>query len=279
MTMATIEVNGGSINTAGAIVRQWRQLRNKSQMDLALDINVSTRHLSFVETGRAQAGRDLLLSIAEALGLPLRQRNALLLAAGYAPEYAVTTLDAAQMAVVTEALRRILAQHEPFPALVCDAAYDIVLTNQGFEQAMTLLVGAETLGKYRNIYRLTFAEDGLRPYIEDWPAFERMMLARLLGEAISTQNPALKGLYADLAPPNLQVEHGHTHLQSSLPVVNLTLCKGPFRASFFSTITTFGAPLDVTTQELRIESLFPADAETRQIFISGNDEPLPNPPR
>ena len=93
------------------------------------------------------------------------------------------------------------------------------------------------------------------------------MLARLLGEAVSTQNPALKRLYDDLAPPNLQDEHGHAHLDSSLPVVQLTLRKGPFRAAFFSTITTFGAPLDVTTQELHIESMFPADAETRQMFV------------
>lgn len=265
--MAVARINGSVSSPAGDIVRHWRLLRNKSQMDLALDVNVSTRHLSFVETGRAQPGRALLLEIAAALGLPLRQRNALLLAAGYAPEFAVTALDAAQMALVNEALQRILAQHEPFPAVVFDAEYDIVMTNQGYARAVTALAGAEALQKYSNMYRLTFAEDGLRPYVEDWPVFERMMLARLLGEAVSTQNPALKRLYDDLAPPNLQDEHGHAHLDSSLPVVQLTLRKGPFRAAFFSTITTFGAPLDVTTQELHIESMFPADAETRQMFV------------
>lgn len=265
--MAVDRGNGRVPSHPGEIVRHWRLLRKRSQMDLALGVNVSTRHLSFVETGRARPGREPLLNIAAELELPLRQRKGLLMAAGYAPEFSVATLDAQHMALVNEAIQRMVGHHEPFPAVVFDARYDIVKTNHGYARAVAILAGDEALTKYTNVYRLMFAHDGLRPFVANWPAFERMMLARLLAEAISMQEPFLMQLYNDLAPPNLQDELGHAHLDSSLPVVQLTLQSGPFRASFFSTLTTFGAPLDVTTQELRIELLFPADAETRTLLM------------
>lgn len=264
--MTRKSVNQRVPSHAGEIVRHWRLLRKRSQMDLALDVGVSTRHLSFVETGRARPGRELLLNLAAELELPLRQRNGLLLAAGYAPEFSVAKLDAQHVSLVNEAIRHMLSQHEPFLAVVFDARYDIVLTNHSYARVVATLAGGKALTHYANIYRLMFANDGLRPYVDNWAVLEQMMLARLSAEAVSTQEPALMQLYDDLTPPNHQDEYGHAHLDSSLPVVQLTLKKGSYRASFFSTLTTFGAPLDVTTQELRIESLFPADLETRTLL-------------
>jgi transcriptional regulator with XRE-family HTH domain len=258
----------------GEIVRHWRRLNKISQMELALDVEVSSRHLSFVETGRSQPSRALLLRLAGALNLPLRQRNALLLAAGYAPEFSNLGLDADRMALVQQALRRILDKHEPYPALVVNVGYDIIMMNDGYRRAAAWFAGADALQKYSNSYRLVFAADGLQPYFREWAVVRHSLLARLFGEATASQDSALLALHQELAAPEAAADGPQlpSPLELSVPVMDVTLEKKGRRARFFSTFTTFGAPLDVTVQELRIESLFPADEETKAWLDSNADE-------
>ncbi len=254
--------------SAGAMLRTWRKLHRISQLDLALEVGISSRHLSFVETGRSQPSRSLVLRIAHSLKLPLRHRNAFLKAAGYASEFGEAPFDGEKMDVIRQALRRILENHEPYPAFVVDPAYNFIMKNSSFERILKFFIGEKAFKQYDNAYRMTFAEDGLRPYIQDWPTIAQFMLTRLWEEAVSTQNARLMALYAEISPsrepraplPALMPMEPH------LPIMSLTLVKHSIKASLFTTITTFGTPLDVTAQELRIESFFPADEETKQML-------------
>jgi transcriptional regulator with XRE-family HTH domain len=155
--------------SAGSFLRFWRKHNRMSQMDLALEVGISTKHLSFVETGRSKPSRSLVLNMAQSLKLPLRHRNSFLKAAGYASEFGEEPFNGKKMEIVRQALQRMLEKHEPYPAFVVNATYNILMTNSGYEQMIKLLVGEHALKKYDNVYHLTFAEDGLRPYIKDWP--------------------------------------------------------------------------------------------------------------
>lgn len=252
--------------SAGDILRFWRKLNRISQLDLALEVGVSSKHLSFVETGKSQPSRNLILKMAHALKLPLRHRNAFLRAAGYASEFGEEPFDGQKMKMVRQALRRMLNKHEPYPALVVNTAYKILMTNSGLDQIVKFFLGENALEKYDNVYRLTFAEDGLRQYIEDWPVIEHFMLARLWDEVVTTQNDELFALYEDISRLRISEDPIDFQIDNNLPIMSLTLQKESTTASFFTTITTLGTPLDLTTQELRIESLFPADEETKKMF-------------
>lgn len=212
----------------GDVLRHWRTARRFSQMDLALAANVSTRHLSFIETGRSQPRYDLVVRIADVLDLPLRHTNSMLLAAGYAPRYTTWSLDDDQSGMVRAALERMLAQHEPYPA---------------------------------------FAPAGLRPYVADFELVQDLLLKRLREESIRYQSEALFQLYEACAADVAHLNRTRDAVaDQQLPVVALGLRKGDIEVRFFSTVTTFGTAVDVTTEELRIESLFPADAETETIM-------------
>jgi DNA-binding XRE family transcriptional regulator len=240
-----------------------------SQMELALTVDVSTRHLSFVETGRSRPSRDLVLRLGAALELPLRQCNTLLTAAGYAAEFSHTPLDGEEMALVQETLRRLLDTHAPYPALVLNSGYDILMTNTAFDLVVARFADERALKRHTNIYRLTFATDGLRDAVRQWPVVERFLLARLLGEAVATQDRGLFDLHAEMAALGSGPSSADNPTDQGLPIFSFTLRRGGISASFFSTITTFGTPLDVTAQELRIESLFPADEATRKWLRNG----------
>ena len=252
--------------SVGDILRFWRQLKRISQMDLALDIGISSKHLSFVETGRSQPSRALVLRLAHALKLPLRHQNSLLKAAGYAAEFGEEPFDGQKMDIVRQALERIIKNHEPYPALVINAAYKILMANSGFNRIINFFLGETALRKYDNVYRLTFAADGLRQYVKDWPVIEQFMLGRLWDEIISTQNKELFELYEDISKQRITKAPVHFPIDNNLPLMSLTLKKDSVEAGFFTTITTLATPIDQTTQELRIESLFPADEKTRQLF-------------
>lgn len=254
--------------TAGDYLRFWRKLNRMSQMDLALEVGISTKHLSFVETGRSKPSRSLVLKMAHSLKLPLRHRNSFLKAAGYASEFGEEPFNSDKMEIVRQALQRMLEKHEPYPAFVVNAAYNILMINSGYEQMIKFLVGEQTLKKYNNVYHLTFAEDGLRPYIKDWPAIEQFMLNRLWDEAASTQNSELFSLYKEVS--SLKTGESPIDFQAdvNIPIMSLTFEKDAITASFFTTITTLGTPLDLTTQELRIESLFPVDENTKELISS-----------
>lgn len=254
-------------DSVGDFLRFWRKHNRMSQMALALEVGISTRHLSFVETGRSRPSRNLVLKMARSLKLPLRHCNAFLKAAGYAAEFKEERFNGDRMEMVREALQRMLEKHEPYPAFVVSPAYTVLMSNSGYKRMVTFLAGEQALTRYDNVYRLTFSSDGLRPAIDDWPRIERFMLNRLWDEAVSTQNSDLFSLYEEISrlqagtiPP---VDSG---LDATFPVMRLTFVKNDIKASFFTTITTFGTPLDLTTQELRIESLFPADAFTKGLF-------------
>jgi len=253
---------------AGEMLRHWRKIRHLSQMDLALAANVSTRHLSFVETGRARPSDDLILRLAEAMDLSLRHTNTLLVAAGYAPQFTQWSLDDDQTGMVRTALDHILTQHAPYPAVVINREYDILMTNTGFERSITWLTGDNDLiTRTGNLYRLIFAADGLWAYCVDWATVREVLLKRLHEESLIYQNPVLADLYAecvDQHPPPDTTRPTEQHL----PVLTVTFQKGAQQLRYFSTVTTFGTAIDVTLQELRIESMFPADEATRQLFTT-----------
>lgn len=252
--------------SAGDLLRFWRKINKMSQMDLALESGVSTKHLSFLETGRSKPSRNLVLKMAHTLKLPLRHRNAFLKAAGYASEFGEEPFNGEKMGIVRQALKRMLEKHEPYPAFVVNAAYNILMANSGYDQMIKFLAGEHALKKYANVYHLTFAEDGLRPYIKDWPGIEQFMLNRLRDEAASTQNNELFLLYEKISRLRTNEDPMDFQVDDNLPIMSITFEKDNIKASFFTTITTMGTPLDLTTQELRIESLFPANEDTKDLL-------------
>ena len=251
----------------GALMRFWRDRRGKSQLDLSLDTGVSQRHLSFVESGRSVPSRQVLSTLAEGLDIPLRERNALFLAAGYAPVYAEPDWDGPQMRAVKRAVERLLRQHEPWPALVMDRHWNVVMSNDAAPAFFGRFVDFAQHPRPRNLLRLLFAEDGLRPFVEDWPDLARTLIRRLHREAPrGVLDEAGRALLSELmAYPG--VDPGWRHLsgqadRAQLPYVPFTLRLGDRRLSYFSLISTVGTPQNITAQELRIESLFPADDAT-----------------
>jgi transcriptional regulator with XRE-family HTH domain len=258
--------NENKHESIGEMLRFWRQLNRISQMDLALNVDISSRHLSFVETGKSNPSRNLVLKIAHSLKLPLRHRNAFLIAAGYAPAFEEEPFDGQKMEIVREALQRMLEKHEPYPAFVVDTGYKIIMTNSGYDQIVKFYAGENALKKYGNAIRILFSEDGLRHYVKDWPAVEYFLLARLWEEVVSTQHSELIALYKEMSQLRSSDDPINFQIDNNLPIMNLTLEKNSKRASFFSMITTLGTPLDLTTQELRIELFFPSDEETKQLF-------------
>ena len=168
----------------GELLRYWRQERGKSQLDLSMDTGISQRHLSFVESGRSAPSRDFLSTVSDALNIPLRERNALLLASGYAPQYSEQSMDAEQMAVVTRAIDRMLQQHEPHPALVLDRHWNVVRTNEAAPRFFGSFVDLEMRPKPRNLLDLMFDPAGMRPFVEEWEKVAAGLLQRVRREAV-----------------------------------------------------------------------------------------------
>jgi transcriptional regulator with XRE-family HTH domain len=246
----------------GELLRQWRERRRLSQLDLALQSGTSTRHLSFVETGRSRPSRDMLLRLAERLEVPLRERNHLLLAGGYAPAFGQTALDAPPMAGVRDALRQVLAGHEPFPAVVVDGAWNLVDANT----AVGLLVGEADpalLVPPVNVLRVSLHPDGMASRIVNLGEWRAHLFGRLRRQIALTADPGLAELYQELrAYPCDQPEPEVEVPGPGDVVIPLRLRHGGRELSFLSIVTSFGTPLDVTVAELAIESFFPADPAT-----------------
>ncbi|MFC5064540.1 helix-turn-helix domain-containing protein [Actinomycetospora atypica] len=262
------------MSTAGTMLRGWRTRRRRSQMDLALEANVSTRHLSFVETGKAHASRALLIDLATRLEVPLRERNALLLAAGYAPSYPESVLD--DLSAVREALHHLVTGHEPYPALVVDRRGDVVLTNGA---VTTLLAGLDPafLAPPVNIYRLALHPGALAPRIRNRAQWSGHLLHRLDRLVDLTGDPRLVALRAEVGPwvpddRTVPVLDRAAQLMLPLHLEHPEL--GELR--FYSTITHFGAAFDVTLDELSIETFVPADAATREALGSAQPTAVPS---
>jgi transcriptional regulator with XRE-family HTH domain len=231
-----------------------------SQLDLALEAGVSARHLSFLETGRSKPSREMVLHLAEELDVPLRDRNQLLLAAGYAPEYAERTIDSPEMAPVREALDAILAGHEPFPALVVDRWWNLVTANRAVQLLLTGISPA-LLEPPVNVLRLSLHPEGLAPRIANLAEWRAHLLDRLRREVALTADPSLAELQEEIsAYPGGEMElHGPAR---GIAVPLRLRADGGGELRFFSTVATFGTAIDVTLAELSIEAFFPADAET-----------------
>lgn len=255
--------HGGAV---GTLLRRWRARRGLSQLALALETGLSQRHLSFVESGRSAPSRQAILTIAQALDVPLGERNRLLLAAGFAPAYAEEPLQDAQMDGVLRAVKRMLAQHEPFPALVMDRCWNVLMTNAAAPRFFGTYIDLEAWPRPRNMLHLMFDPRALRPFIANWAVASASLVERARREAVGgvpdAQTEALVAALraystADVAAPDADADPAPPS-----PVVPLSFVKDGVTLHYFSIVSSIGAPTAVAAQELRVESLFPLDAAT-----------------
>ncbi|HEV2678579.1 MAG TPA: helix-turn-helix transcriptional regulator [Aliidongia sp.] len=257
----------------GVLLRHWRDRRGRSQFDLSLDIGVSQRHISFIESGRSVPGRQILMDIAQALDVPLRDRNTLLLAAGYAPIYSDAAWDALEMNSVTRALDRMLRQHEPFPALVMDRYWNVLMTNESTPRFFNCFIDMAAHPKPRNMLHLIFDPNGMRPFVANWEQVAQGLFERVfresVGRVIDEKTRALQA--ALLAYPDVKTEWTAPQASSALPVIPLSFVKDGRVLNYFSMVTTVGTPQTIAAQELRIECMFPADdaTETHHVAMLG----------
>ncbi|MGJ7527893.1 helix-turn-helix domain-containing protein [Variovorax sp. GB1P17] len=254
----------GARDPFGAHLRHWRTHRRLSQLDLAQEAEVSTRHLSYVETGRAAPSREMVLRLAERLEVPLRERNALLVAAGFAPMYRQRSLDDPAMASARRAVDLVLKGHEPFPALAVDRHWNLVAHNA---MVPMLMEGAspELLQAPINVLRLSLHPDGLAPRIANLAQWRTHLLERLQQQIAATGDVVLQALHDELeAYPAPTVSHDLPAIDTELSAVAVPIqfVTPNGVLSFISTITIFGTPVDVTLQELAVESFFPANEQT-----------------
>ena len=250
----------------GPLLREWRQRRKLSQLALALDVGVSPRHLSFVETGRSRPSAELLLSMSEHLALPLRERNDLLLAAGYAPRYSETPLESPDLQAVRSALQRLLAAHDPYPGVALDRHWNVVLANRAAARLMGLLP-PHLVGPPLNMMRASLHPEGFAAATLNFDAWGRHLLHELERARDAADDPALAALAAEVAGyPNVAAlmataTRRPTYQESLL--IPCVLLSGEGRTlSLFTTQATFGSPRDITLAELTVELFYPADAAT-----------------
>jgi transcriptional regulator with XRE-family HTH domain len=253
----------------GTLLRDWRTRRRMSQLDLASDAGVSSRHLSFVETGRSRPSREMVLHLAEHLDVPLRARNALLIAAGYAPTYHATDLDATEMQTVRAAIGRVLEGHEPFPAILVDRRWELVAANNA-AALLTDGVKPELLDPPCNVLRASLHPDGLGSRIVNLDEWAENIIGGLRRQIAVTGDEELRDLEQELA--GYVVEQGATvPAPSESPgaiAIPLRLQTPDGELAFITTIATFGTPLDVTLAELALEAFLPADAATANVLFA-----------
>jgi transcriptional regulator with XRE-family HTH domain len=258
----------------GDLLRQWRERRRLSQLSLALDAEISTRHLSFVETGRSAPSREMVLRLAEQLDVPLRERNALLLAAGYAPVYPHSGLDDAAMSAIRTAIRQLLTAHEPYPAIVIDRAWNLIDANTSVE-LFTDGLPPELMAPPTNVLRVSLHPDGLAPRIVNIGEWRAHLFSRLRRQIALTADPALTALYDELRAYPCEQPEPEVELPGPGEVlVPLRVRHGTGELAFFTTVSTFGTPLDVTLSELAIEAFYPANAETAAVLRGQPAPPL-----
>ncbi|MFT3955920.1 MAG: helix-turn-helix transcriptional regulator [Piscinibacter sp.] len=270
---ATLPLAAHASQPVGALLRDWRQRRRLSQLDLAGDADVSTRHLSCVETGRALPSREMVLRLAERLNVPLRERNRLLTAAGYAPMFSEHRLDDPALAAARQAIELVLKAHEPCPALVVDRHWTLVSYNRLIPM---LLAGVppELLQPPLNVLRLSLHPQGLAPRIVNLVQWRHHLLSRLQQQVEASGDATLAALATELAAYPLPPGTDTTQLPAHAPAVAMPL---QFRShagvlSLLSTITVFGTPVDITLAELALETFFPADEASAQILRQLADE-------
>jgi transcriptional regulator with XRE-family HTH domain len=245
----------------GDLLRGWRQRRKLSQLELSLESAVSSRHLSFIETGRSRPSREMVLHLADRLEIPLRERNALLLAAGYAPVYEERPLNGPELAPVRAALDRFLEAHEPYPAIIVDRRWNLIAANTALDH-VTADVAPFLLEPPANTLRAAVHPEGMAPHILNFPEWSGHLMHRLRRLAQVSGDAALEALHAELAGyPGVCTEPPSGGGSGEL-VLPLRLRRDGYELSLISTVTTFGTALDITLAELTIEAFYPADEAT-----------------
>ncbi len=265
-----------------ALLRHWRRARGLSQLDLSVAADVSARHVSFLETGRAEPSRGMVLRLAAALDVPLRDTNDLLRAAGHDEALEEPSLDEALAGPLGQAVDRMLAGHEPYPMLVVDRRYDLIRANQGTQRLMELFIeDPAAVTPPINLFRALVDPRLLRPSVQDFEQISEVLMLRLHREILhDPRNRALRDLQEELQPligfRTSEVDLG----RKSEPTFTFTLCRADHRVSLFGTVTMFNAPQNVTVEELRIESLFPQDDATEAFLkrVAGHHEGTPRVP-
>lgn len=267
-------VRGGlasaSVHTVGELLRSWRHRRRLSQLDLAIAADVSPRHVSLVETGRSHPSATMILRLAEQLDVPLRDRNRLLVAGGFAPRFRERTLDSDDLAAARRAVARVLRAHEPYPAIVVDGRWDVVMTNQAVE-AFFARVDPELLRPPVNLVRLGLDPRGLAPLVVNLADVRAMFRARVGRQLAAAPDPALTALYEELLGPGAEDEPARSIGSDVAIPMHLRVDGRDLR--LFSTITTFGTPRDVTLDEIAVEMYYPADEESAAWFEAGGPRP------
>ncbi|MFF0199662.1 helix-turn-helix domain-containing protein [Streptomyces sp. NPDC005017] len=261
---AAVSASAATDNSVGTLLRAWREQRRVSQLELALRAGSSARHISFVETGRSRPSEEMVLRLTEHLDVPVRERNALLLAAGYAPRYSETPLDDPALRSLREGMERLIQGYEPYPALVVDATYDVVAANRGILMLMDGLP-EELLAPPLNAMRLTLHPRGLAPRIRNLPEWRGHLLAQMERQIALHRSQPLRELYEEVsAYPVPAGAAGGAEPEEPVPYFALPLqVEHEGRVlSFISSISTFNTPMDVTVAELAIETLLPADPAT-----------------
>jgi transcriptional regulator with XRE-family HTH domain len=262
----------------GTLLREWRQRRHLSQLALALKADISQRHLSFVESGRAQPSRDMVLLLAEQLGVPLRERNRLLLAAGYAPVFPERPLHDPALDAARRAVERVLQGHEPYPALAVDRHWTLLAANRSVAVVLSD-VDPSLLQPPANVLRVSLHPRGLAPRIVNLGQWRAHLLERLQHQVELSGDPVLEDLLAELRSYPLPPTCDHlgriaAHKDAGV-FVPMQLSAGDAVLSFISTTTVFGTPIDVTLAEIALECFFPADADTaehlRRLAEDGGD--------
>jgi transcriptional regulator with XRE-family HTH domain len=263
--MSTATLVGGP--RVGELLREWRNRRNRSQLALSHEVGVSTRHLSFVETGRSKPSPELVLALAEHLDVPLRSRNELLLAAGYAPRYSERSLDDPAMEQVRRSLQRMLDAHDPYPGVVIDRQWNVVLANQA---ALLLADGMPPglLGPPMNVFRVCLHPDGLAARTTNFDEWATYLLGQLRRTALLTADPGVEALLDEVTAytglPEIDPRGAGVVEEPEVLIPFRFLGPGDVELSLFTTLTSFGTPRDITVDELAVELFFPADEITEQ---------------
>lgn len=260
----------------GRLLKEWRALRNLSQLDLSVDADVSQRHISFLESGRSKPSREMILLLAEVLDLPLRERNAMLQAAGYAGIYQQRNLDSPEMSPIKQALELTLRHHQPFPALVADRDWNMLMGNESMQKVFSLFGDLDALWAEvcpdgeKNVLKLTCHENGLRKYCDNWDELGPMLLMRSRREANLQGNAKLNALLDEIATwPGIPESWTRLDIQHTAPpIIPMSVTQGGITLKLFSLISTFGTAHDITAEELRVECFFPADERSKQLITA-----------
>lgn len=278
MQRRTTDKSESQTDSFGMLLKQWRDQRGFSQLDLAVNSQVSQRHISFLESGRAKPSLDMVLQLVTVLEMPLRQQNLMLSAAGFAPIHAETDLSAPEMTSVRKAIAFMLHQQEPYPAFVIDRYWNLILTNDAATRLLNIFIEPDKLqalfyldGKI-NLMRVLFHPQGLRPFIRNWENFAGHLLQRVHREAVAEgQNKQSIALLDELMsyPGVAEILHSSNRASQHTLLLTVQFKRNDLELQFFSTIATLGTTYDITLQELRIECMFPADEATEESWRNG----------